>query len=48
MERFTQFYEQVVKWIVKNAVGKTKYAHINTYFLPDAWEKYGKIENNVG
>jgi hypothetical protein len=42
VESFTQFYEQAVKWIIKNAAGKIKSANVNTYFLPEAWEKYGK------
>jgi hypothetical protein len=46
--RFTKFYEQVSRWIIKEATGKVKSSNVNTYFLPDAWKQFGKLNKNVG
>ncbi|WP_139920771.1 hypothetical protein [Hymenobacter sp. DG01] len=40
LQEFEKFYKQVANWIKRHSAGKTKYAGINTYFLPDAWHKH--------
>jgi len=40
---FENFYFSVMRWFIKNAAGKVKYAGINTYYLEEAW----KIKNRT-
>jgi len=44
VEKFNKWYEQIVRWIKKNAEGTVKDAWI-TYFLPSAWHLYNKGNN---
>jgi len=38
---FDRWYSVVVRWLRKNGK-QTRKGTLNTYYLPDAWEKYGK------
>ena len=44
VDKFNKWYEQIIRWIKKNAAGKVKEAWI-TYFLPSAWDLYNEINN---
>jgi len=40
LDKFDKFYNDIVKWIKKNAKGKIKYCGINCYYLEDAWKLF--------
>jgi hypothetical protein len=42
IEKFSKWYDSVVKWIRKNAIGKVKDGSINIYYLSSAWHLYNK------
>ncbi len=42
VEAFSAWYDSIVRWIKKNAVGKVKDAGV-TWFLPDAWRIHTEI-----
>ncbi len=43
IDKFSKWYDDIVKWIKKNSTGKVKACWI-TYFLPHAWNLY--LENS--
>lgn len=40
VDKFSKWYDSVVKWIRKSAEHKMKNGSVNTYFLPNAWGKH--------
>jgi hypothetical protein len=42
MTDFEKFYDTVVRWFIKNAEGKVKWAGVNVYYFADAWNRYTK------
>ncbi len=37
IEKFERIYNEIIKWIKKNAVGQIKKSSVNLYFFKDAW-----------
>lgn len=42
ISEFERFYNDVTRWVIKNAKGKVKYAGANIYYLEDAWALQNK------
>jgi len=39
IDKFSSWYETVIKWVRKNSAGKVKESW-TTYYLPEAWQDY--------
>jgi hypothetical protein len=47
VDKFSRWYDYIVKWVKKNSGGKVKYSSNSiTYYLPCAWELYLKCCGN--
>jgi hypothetical protein len=46
VKKFSEWYDTLMRWIIKTAAGKTKYSNLNTYYLPDAWKEYNDRKVN--
>jgi hypothetical protein len=42
VEKFSKWYDSLMRWMIKTAAGKTKYSNLNTYYFPDAWKEYNE------
>jgi hypothetical protein len=43
VDKFSKWYDTLVRWIKKNSAGTTKYVNWVTYYLPDAWREYDEL-----
>jgi hypothetical protein len=46
INEFERFYQNITKWYIKNAKGKTKWGGVNIYYLKEAWDRQIHSQKN--